>query len=37
MSECPYWVITRVFKEIQEKQLNQQNIAQKHNENDKKV
>ena len=37
MNGCLYWVISRVFKKIKEKQLKQQNIAQKPNENDKKV
>ena len=37
MNGYPHWVIYRVFKEIKEKQLNQQNIAQKPDEDDKKV
>ena len=34
---CPHCDMHRVFKEIKEKQLNQQNIAQKPDEDDKKV
>ena len=37
MNGYPHFVISRVFKEIKEKQLNQQNIFQKPNEDDKKV
>ena len=32
MNGYQHWVISRMFKEIKEKQLNQQNIAQKPNE-----
>lgn len=34
---CKHWVISRVFKEINEKHLNQQNIAQKSDEDDENV
>ena len=37
MNGYPHWVIYRVFKEIKEKQLNQQNIAQNPDEDDKKI
>lgn len=37
MNACPYWLISRVLKEIEEKQLNQQNIVQKPYEDDKTV
>ena len=37
MNEYSHWVIPRVFKGIKEKQFNQENIAQKHNDDDKKV
>ena len=37
MNEYAHWLTSKEFKEIKEKQVHQQNVAQKLNEDDKKL